>query len=152
MDSLSSVAGSLSTAFARPNAPVPAGAAVAGPAAQQSLAPTEPKLRPVLSSQGAEQADFSGNNKDGDKKQTVEQAVKDINDFFQNVNRVLEFSIDNDSNRLIIEVRDMKTNQIIRQIPPDDILKLAKQLEKVEGLLSNKQPEKVEGLLFSDKA
>ena len=134
MDSLSSVAGSLSSAFARPNSPPLPGAVPLDPAAQQSAAPAEPQLRPVLSSQGSEQADFSG-RKGESGKQPVEQAVKDINEFFQNVRRTLEFNIDEDSGRMVIQIKDAETNKVIRQIPPDYVIKLAKQLGEVKGLL-----------------
>ena len=133
MDSLSSLAGGMS-AFARPSGPPPSGAIATDPGATQSAAPAEPQLRFVPSSQGAGQADLSGKKEDGGK-QPVEQAVKDINDFFQNVNRTLEFNIDQDSGRMVVQIKDSQTNQVIRQIPPDYVLKLAKQLGEVKGLL-----------------
>ncbi|BBL74957.1 flagellar protein FlaG [Methylomagnum ishizawai] len=135
MDSLSSVAGTLSNAFAR-HGTAPSPDAVADPATQQSAAPAEPQLRAVPSSQNSGQADLSGQQgKGGDGKQPVEQAVKDINAFFQDVKRTLEFNIDQDSGRMVIQIKDSETKQVIRQIPPEYVLKLAKQLGEVRGLL-----------------
>ncbi len=134
MDSLSSVVGTLGNAYARPAAPAPTGAVAADPAAQQSAAPAEPQSRPVLSPQGSGQADLSDKKQESDKK-PIEQAVKDINEFFQNVRRTLEFKIDQDSGRMVIQIKDSKTQQIIRQIPEEYVLKIAKQLGEVKGLL-----------------
>lgn len=134
MDSLSSVAGSVGSAFARSSTPSLSGTGVADPATQQSAVPAEPQLRPVLSSQGMEQADLSG-KKDESGKQPVEQAVKDINEFFQNIRRTLEFNIDQDSGRMVVQIKDSETHQVIRQIPPEYVIKLAKQLGEVKGML-----------------
>lgn len=137
MDSLSSVVGSLSSAYARPNtAPAP-DAAIADPATQQSAAPAEPQLRSVPSAQDSGQAGLSDKKQQQkeDAKRPVEQAVKDINEFFQNIRRTLEFKLDQDSGRMVVQIKDAETKQVIRQIPEEYVLKLAKQLDEVKGLL-----------------
>jgi flagellar protein FlaG len=134
MDSLSSVAGSMSTAFTRPTSPSQAGPPVEAAVAQQSAAPGEIHLRVVQSAQSSEQTGLS-DKQNQDDKQPVEQAVKDINEFFQNVNRTLEFNVDQDSGRMVVQIKDSETKKVIRQIPPEYVIKLAKQLGEVKGLL-----------------
>lgn len=67
----------------------------------------------------------------------VEQAVKEINDYMQLVRRNLEFSVDKDTQRVVVKVIDAETGELVRQIPPDAVLELAKFLREREnkGLL-----------------
>jgi flagellar protein FlaG len=49
--------------------------------------------------------------------------------------RTIEFSIDSDSNRVIIKVKSADTGEVVRQIPPDDYLKLVAQFKELYGVL-----------------
>ncbi|MFA7278977.1 MAG: flagellar protein FlaG [Sterolibacterium sp.] len=51
----------------------------------------------------------------------------------------LHFSIDNETGRTVVKVTDGTTKEVIRQIPPEEILKLDKALDKMWGLLLNKK-------------
>ncbi len=51
----------------------------------------------------------------------------------------LHFSIDNETGRTVVKVTDGTTKEVIRQIPPEEILKLGKALDKMWGLLLNKK-------------
>jgi len=70
-----------------------------------------------------------------DNKQQITNAVKDINHFFQMAQRSLEFTIDEASGHMVMQIKDTQTNEVIRQIPGEDALKLAKQLDDVKGVL-----------------
>lgn len=81
-----------------------------------------------------EKSDSSGNQGNPDKRQ-VSEAVKNMNDFLQMVRRTLQFTMDEDSGRMVVQIKDAETHQVIRQIPPENVLKLAKELDKFHGLL-----------------
>ena len=49
--------------------------------------------------------------------------------------RNLQFSVDGDSGRMVIKVVDSQTEEVIRQIPKEEVLEIARSLEKTEGLL-----------------
>lgn len=49
----------------------------------------------------------------------------------------LQFSVDHDSGRTIIKVTDPSTNELIRQIPAEEVLQLNKELDRLQGLLLN---------------
>lgn len=72
---------------------------------------------------------------DSDNKQQISNAVKDINSFFQNTQRSIGFSLDETSGNMVMQIKDIKTNEVIRQIPGEDALKLAKQLDDLTGIL-----------------
>jgi flagellar protein FlaG len=65
----------------------------------------------------------------------IESSVRQINDYVQTLNRDIEFSVDKEHNRTIIKVIDSDTGEVIRQLPPEDVLQLAKRLEQMDGLL-----------------
>jgi flagellar protein FlaG len=73
--------------------------------------------------------------KDPENKQQISGAVKDINNFFQTTQRSLAFSLDTASGHMVMQIRDTKTNELIRQIPGEDVLKLAKRLDDLTGIL-----------------
>ncbi len=48
------------------------------------------------------------------------------------------FRIDRDSKGLVAQILD-ENNQVVKQIPPEEILKFAKSIRKLEGLLFDKR-------------
>lgn len=68
-------------------------------------------------------------------KQQVEEAVKNVNDFLQVVKRSLQFKLDEDTGRMVVQIRDEETGDVIRQIPREEVLKIAKELDRLKGVL-----------------
>lgn len=62
----------------------------------------------------------------------VEQAVSQVNEFVQNLSRDLQFTVDEDSGRTVIKVLDTETKEVIRQIPPEELLRIANHLVDVK--------------------
>ncbi|MAZ66835.1 MAG: flagellar biosynthesis protein FlaG [Kangiellaceae bacterium] len=58
----------------------------------------------------------------------VENAVVELNEHFQSVNRDLHFSVDEESGESIIKVVNRDTEEVVRQIPAEYVLKLAQNL------------------------
>ena len=59
----------------------------------------------------------------------LESEVLRVNKYVQNVQRDLQFSIDDDLDRTVIRVVDSDTGELIRQIPDDIFLELARRLK-----------------------
>lgn len=66
--------------------------------------------------------------------ESVGQAVTQLNDYVQSVERNLQFNLDDTSGKTIITVVDKDTSEVIRQIPDDVALKLAQDLQQNEPL------------------
>lgn len=69
---------------------------------------------------------------------TAEQlslAVKNINTVLQSRSQDLEFSVDRDSERLIVTVTDKDTKEVIRQMPSKEAMEIAKALDHLQSLL-----------------
>ena len=58
----------------------------------------------------------------------LKQAVSQLNDFVQTVQRNLQFSIDKESGTMVVKVIDAKSEKVIRQMPSEETLKLARSL------------------------
>ncbi len=56
----------------------------------------------------------------------VEQATREISSYIQTVNRSLQISVEQDLGTTVITVIDEATEQVVRQIPSEDILALAR--------------------------
>ncbi|TAN70615.1 MAG: flagellar protein FlaG [Methylobacter sp.] len=72
-------------------------------------------------------------------KQKISNAVEDINNFFQMAQHSLGFTVDEVSGKMVMQIRDTKTNELIRQIPGEEVLKLAKRLDDLNGILFKAQ-------------
>jgi flagellar protein FlaG len=56
----------------------------------------------------------------------LKQAVSTLNDFVQNMQRTLQFSLDKQSGVMVVKVVDAKSEKVIRQIPSEEAIKLAR--------------------------
>ena len=65
----------------------------------------------------------------------LSQAVDTMNEFASLFQRNLSFSVDEQSGRNIIKVKDTSSNEVIRQIPSEEVLALLNNMEKVRGLI-----------------
>ena len=62
-------------------------------------------------------------------------AVDKINEKVQRVLREIKFSVDDKSDRVVIKVIDQQTKEVIREIPPEQIIEMAQDLDKSQGML-----------------
>lgn len=71
-------------------------------------------------------------------KQAVTYLADALNKVSQAVNRNLQFSVDEDTGRIIIKVTDGDTGEVIREIPPKEIMQSSQtSLSTLVGLLYN---------------
>ena len=67
------------------------------------------------------------------------KAVSKLNDYVQNISRTLSFSIAENTGRTIIRVYDSETDELIRQIPPEQTISLAENLNEFSASLFIKE-------------
>ncbi len=63
------------------------------------------------------------------------QTASEISDFVQNIQRNLNFSVHDDTGKPVIKVTDKETNEVIRQIPTEEVLQLQKFISDASGIL-----------------
>ena len=67
--------------------------------------------------------------------QDLKGAVEQLNGFMQAIKRELQFSIDDSSGRTVIKVIDSETQEIVRQIPPEQVEQMLRELGDGPGSL-----------------
>lgn len=65
----------------------------------------------------------------------VEELIEELNDTMRVINTKLSFSVDNETKRPIIKVTDRETEELIRQIPPEELLKVSHKIHELMGIL-----------------
>ncbi|GLQ32229.1 flagellar protein FlaG [Litoribrevibacter albus] len=68
------------------------------------------------------------------QEEQVQEAVSKLNDYIQNQQRNLRFSVDDDSGETVVTVLDGRSEEVIRQIPDETVLRLARKLDQDEPL------------------
>ncbi|MCK0163758.1 flagellar protein FlaG [Marinobacter sp. S6332] len=68
------------------------------------------------------------------QQEELKGAVSQLNDYVQNVQRDLQFEVDNDMGQTIVKVVDQQTQKVIRQIPDEVAMRLAEKLQQDEPL------------------
>lgn len=69
------------------------------------------------------------------QRQDLVEAVKNVNEFVLPINNKLTFSMDEESDKMVVKVIDQATKEVIRQIPSEEMLAIAKALDTMKGLL-----------------
>lgn len=65
----------------------------------------------------------------------VRDAVAHINQNLPASGQGIEFSIDDDSERVIVKVIDRETREVLRQMPTKEALEIANAMDRTQGLL-----------------
>jgi len=68
----------------------------------------------------------------------IEKTVEDMNSFLNSMKKTLSFFVDKDSGRYGVKVVDNKTQKVIRQIPPQEVLEVAAKIKEMLGALLDK--------------
>lgn len=65
----------------------------------------------------------------------LEEAISSLNQAVSLLNHRLNFRIDNSTGRLIAKVIDSKTNDVIKEVPPERVLAFVRRFQEFLGLL-----------------
>jgi flagellar protein FlaG len=68
-----------------------------------------------------------------DTEEAVERIVKAANYF----SREIHFEVEKELDIMIVKVIDSETDEVIRQIPPEELVELSKNAKDLKGLLIN---------------
>ena len=86
--------------------------------------------------------------KEGSNKDAITEKVSELNSFVQNIQRGIQFSVDDDTGHSVITVTDRETGDVIRTFPSEEMLAISAQLNESLAM----QEEAGLGLLVKAKA
>jgi flagellar protein FlaG len=69
----------------------------------------------------------------------IEEAVRRLNEQMKETQTKLGFSVDNQTDRLIVKVTNKETGELVRQIPAEAVVKVAQSIESLKGVLFDKE-------------
>jgi flagellar protein FlaG len=70
-----------------------------------------------------------------ERKELVKKTITEMNAEFELKNYSIRFSIDDKLKEIVVKIVDTKTDEVIRQIPPDEVLRLRAHLKEMVGIL-----------------
>ena len=106
-------------------------------ASVQSTASQQVKPEPVDTKAVQQQAQESAKKAQEMTAEEVQAVVDKLNEFMAHGQRNLNFSVDKDTENVVVKVMDTQTQEVIRQFPSEETLKLAKHIEGMLGLIFN---------------
>ena len=65
--------------------------------------------------------------------------IKEIMREYRGKATTLQFDVDDNSQAIIVRVVNRTTGEVIRQIPPEDLLRLSQRLEDLQGVLFDQE-------------
>ncbi|NKX20200.1 flagellar protein FlaG [Alteromonadaceae bacterium A_SAG2] len=83
----------------------------------------------ILSQASPSQADTSEAKRNGVE---LDDAIDKVESFLKVQNRDLAFTIDENTNRSVVTVKDSTSGDVIRQIPSEEVLKLADRIQELQ--------------------
>ena len=114
---------------------VPSNLANSQPAAKSVPARVAPTIAPERLISNADNVKAATFNELSTNYADYKKAVVEINRALEKIPTTLAFQVDDASKRFIVNVADISTGDIIRQIPGDAVLRIARQLESMKGII-----------------
>jgi len=104
------------------------------PTAEAQAAPAAGRPATVAQdAQGAQPA--QAGRRAADEPEPLERVVSDLNQLVRDLHRELRFSVDKDSGDTVIKVIDRETEEVVRQIPSEELMHLRKRLQETAGVI-----------------
>ena len=72
-------------------------------------------------------------------EEVIAKAAAQIQNFVQQMGRNLSFTIDETTGYNVVRVINPETNEVIRQLPSEELLKIAKSMEQLNSVLINQR-------------
>lgn len=73
------------------------------------------------------------------KEPKTEKLVEALNDYMDMLQTTLGFSIDDNDHDVIITVKNRETDEIVRQIPSEELVQIQEKMEELTGLILNQK-------------
>ncbi len=69
----------------------------------------------------------------------TEEIVEALNEHMDMLKTSLGFSINKKADQIVVTVKNRESDEIIRQIPAEELIKIQEKMEELTGLLLNKE-------------
>lgn len=114
---------------------VPSNLANGQPTAKSAPERVAPKIAPEKIKSQADSVKAATMSELNENHADFKKAVVEINKALEKIPTTLAFQVDESSKRFVVNVADITTGELIRQIPGDAVLRIARQLESLKGII-----------------
>jgi len=121
------------------NTPIDGYGAVKNQAAVQNIAGGQNAISGVTSAKAAESVKPEIKQSAEVDKAALSNAVNKLNELVAPALQTVQFKMDEESDRVIVQVVDTATDKVLRQIPNEEVLAFSKTLGRLQGLVVREQ-------------
>ena len=114
---------------------VPSSLAKGQPTTRSVPERTAPKIEPEKLKMQADNIKVATLSELNENHADFKKAVRAVNEALEKIPTTLAFQVDESSKRFVVNVADISTGELIRQIPGDAVLRIARQLESLKGII-----------------
>ena len=69
------------------------------------------------------------------EQEPVDEVVSDLNNLVRELHRDLQFTVDSESGETVIKVVDRETDEVVRQIPSEEVVRMRQRLQEAAGVI-----------------
>lgn len=82
---------------------------------------------------------FDAGTLSGYSKEQIDKAIEDANRLLVGKNTKFSYKIHEDTQRIIIELKDIQTDEVVKEIPPQKMLDIIADIWKQTGIIVDKK-------------
>jgi flagellar protein FlaG len=102
---------------------------------KSDLRPPEPAVANKNKERNQATSEATASNRDESvSRKELEVAVEQANDIGQLLKRKLNFTVDNATDRVVVTVVDEESGEVVRQVPPNEMLRIAAHLKQLREM------------------
>ncbi len=109
-------------------------ASTVAPSSQQPQQ-TQKSVQPIVEPPKNERLQQQAKESQEVSTQKLDAAIDRLNQMMESSQRSLSYSVDKTSDKVVVQVKDYTTDQVVRQIPTEEALKFAESLDRMLGML-----------------
>lgn len=113
----------------------PAASVVTALTGRGGEAPAPPPAAAGAPSQAAQSAPQVQATSQSTSASELGEALERVREALAPVARNLQFSVDDDTGKTVVRIIDSSTNEVIRQMPSEEMLAISRSIDKLQGLL-----------------
>ena len=98
-------------------------------------APVEATGRAQRTGEPNREALASGQGRSSSSPEDLQKTLEEVQSAINVITNDLQFSIDEDTGKTLIKIVDRETDEVIKQIPSEELLRISKALDTLKGLL-----------------
>jgi flagellar protein FlaG len=114
-------------------------ASTVAPSSQQPQQVQQQASKPVVEAPKNDRIQQQARETQEVSMEKLDAAISRLNEMMESSQRSLSYSVDKSSDKVVVQVRDYTTDQVIRQIPTEEALAFAESLDRMLGMLFDQE-------------